>query len=516
MSEAYTLKANPTWEIIDSRKHRLSRRMGMASNAETILQQLQQDFQALLDYVTGPESRTSSAYCVELTLFRGVLALGAALLQLFLVSRAAARPEAPRLTPQGAVLPYYDRRAVSYYSVFGKLTFERHYFYAPGTGGCCPLDAELSLPARCYSDLLREWLDYDGTDGSYRKSATTCERILGLKLSVQALETMMYEDAGDVTAFYDQAVPEAAAAGSILVVQADGKGVPMVQASSESPTPRLAKGQKRTKKKEAVVTSLYTVAPYRRTPQEVLSALLREGQEHEPACRPQPVNKELRATLDGKVLAISRLQERAALRDGPELEDRVALSDGAEALQQQLQHHFPHYTLVLDIIHATEYLWDSANALFGEKHPERTAWVRTRLGQLLEGDTEAVIANLEQLAGEPVRSLGQVQALQRTIGYYRRNLPYMRYDHYLARGWPIGTGVIEGACAHLVKDRMEQAGMRWTKDGAQAVLDLRGVRLSGHWDAYWQFHREQQHERLYGKAASPAATVEHQVLQMAA
>lgn len=488
----------------------------MASNADTIVQQLQQDFQALLDYVTGPESRTSSAYCVEVTLFRRLLALGAALLQLFLESRAAVRPEAPRLSPQGPLLPYYDRRAVSYYSVFGKLTFERHYFYAPGLGGCCPLDAELSLPARCYSDLLREWLDYDGTDGAYRKSATTCERILGLKLSVQALETMMQEDAGDVMAFYDQAVPEAAAAGSILVVQADGKGVPMVQPSSESPPLRLAKGQKRTKKKEAVVTSLYTVAPYQRTPQEVLSALLREVQEHEPACRPQPVNKELRATLDGKALAISRLQERAALREGPELEDRVALSDGAEALQQQLQHHFPHYTLVLDIIHASEYLWDSANALLGEKHPERTAWVRTRLGRILEGDTEAVIANLEQLANEPTRSLSQLQALQRTIGYYRRNLPYMRYDHYLARGWPIGTGVVEGACAHLVKDRMEQSGMRWTKDGAQAVLDLRGVRLSGHWDAYWQFHREQQHERLYGKAASPADTVEHQVLQLAA
>jgi hypothetical protein len=488
----------------------------MASNADTIVQQLQQDFQALLGYVTGPESKTSSAYCVELTLFRRVLALGAALLQLFLVSRAATRPEAPRLTPQGPVLPYYDRRGVSYYSVFGKLTFERHYFYAPGLGGCCPLDAELSLPARCYSDLLREWLDYDGTDGAYRKSATTCERILGLKLSVQALETMMQEDAGDVTTFYEELSSAAPAAGSILVVQADGKGVPMVQLSSESPPLRLAKGQKRGKKKEAVVTSLYTVAPYVRTPHEVLWALLREEQEHEPACRPQPVNKELRATLDGKALAISRLQERAKLREGPELEDRVALSDGAEALQQQLQHHFPHYTLVLDIIHASEYLWDSANALLGEKHPERTAWVRTRLGRILQGDTEAVIANLEQLANEPTRSLSQLQVLQRTIGYYRRNLPYMRYDHYLARGWPIGTGVVEGACAHLVKDRMEQAGMRWTKDGAQAVLDLRGVRLSGHWDAYWQFHREQQHARLYGTTSSPADTVECQVLQLAA
>jgi hypothetical protein len=109
----------------------------------------------------------------------------------------------------------------------------------------------------------------------------------------------------------------------------------------------------------------------------------------------------------------------------------------------------------------------------------------------------------------------QRTAIERTIGYYVRNQAYMRYDCYLAQGWPIGTGVVEGACGHLVKDRMEQAGMRWTQDGAQAILELRAVRINGDWDAYWQFHRQQQHHRLYG-AAPIAALPEAQVLQMAA
>src|SRR5205814_4901777 len=122
---------------------------------------------------------------------------------------------------------------------------------------------------------------------------------------------------------------------------------------------------------------------------------------------------------------------------------------------------------------------------------------------LLEGRTDAVIAALEQAACAPSVTATQVQVLRKTIGYNQRNRPYMRYDHYLAQGWPIGTGVVEGACRHLVKDRMEQAGMRWTKDGAQAMLDLRAVRINGDWDAYWQFHRQQQHDRLY--AAGPAA-----------
>ncbi len=488
----------------------------MASNAETTIQQVRHEVEALLAYVTGPETRTQSAYSVELTLFRRLLALGATLLQLFFLNRAAVRPATPRLTMQGPLLPYHDQRRVSYYSVFGKLSFSRHYFYAAGVGGCCPLDAELSLSTCCYSDLLREWCGYDCTDGAYRETATTIKHILGLKLSVQALQMMVREDAGDVTAFYEQLpnLPQSGILDSILVVQADGKGIPMVQPTTEQPVVRLGKGQKHSKKKEATVTSLYTIAPYVRTPQQVLAALLREPQE--PTPRPHPVNKELRATLEGKEVAIRRLQERAVARQGLQIQDRVALTDGAEALQQQMHNHFPHYTLVLDIIHASEYLWDSANALLGERHPARTSWVRSQLEQILQGNTETVIATLEQAANEPEQNATQLQALHKTIGYYRRNLPYMHYDEYLARGWPIGTGVVEGACGHLVKDRMEQAGMRWTQDGAQAVLDLRAVRLNGDWEAYWQFHRERQHERCYGSSTPMPATVETQVLQLAA
>jgi hypothetical protein len=125
-----------------------------------------------------------------------------------------------------------------------------------------------------------------------------------------------------------------------------------------------------------------------------------------------------------------------------------------------------------------------------------------------------VIRELEEAAAAPRRTRSQRKALERTIGYYRRNQAYMHYDHYLAQGWPIGTGVVEGACGHLVKDRMEQGGMRWTQEGAQAILDLRAVRLNGDWDAYWCFHRQQQHQRLYG--TTTAAVPEEMLLRQAA
>jgi hypothetical protein len=488
----------------------------MPFHADPIVTQIQDDMQGLIAYVMGPEAATQTAYTVEHTLFRRLLAVGLALLRLFFQTRAAERPPAPR-ADDGTILGYHDQRGIRYFSVFGNLAVHRHYFITPGHAGCCPLDADVSLPERCYSDLLREWTDYDATDGAYRETTSTITQILGLDLSIQALETNVITDARDVSAFYDQPPPPhpPTPLGTIVVAQADGKGVPMVQPPPATRPLRLGKGQKRTKKKEAIVTALYTIMPYVRTPDEVLATLMRDPAPPVRRDRPQPVGKALRATLDGKTAAVTKLAQRAALRDGPQVRDRVALTDGAEALQSQMQTQLPTYTLVLDSIHVSEYLWETANALWGETHPERQPWVRTHLGAILHGQTAQVMVALKALQDAPAQTAAQREVLRTTIGYYQRNLNYMHYDDYLARGWPIGTGVVEGACGHVVKDRMEQAGMRWTQVGAQAMLDLRAVRLNGDWKAYWQFHRQRQHERLYGTAPS-GITPEIQVLHMAA
>jgi len=380
------------------------------------------------------------------------------------------------------------------------------------------LDAELSLPPRCYSDLLRDWAEYCITDESYNESIRVLQCILGLSVSKLALETSVQEDAMDVVAFYEQKpVPQPEAEGPILVAQADGKGVPMMRDEPAARPARRSKGQKRTKKKEAVVTAIYTIEPYQRTPQEVTKALLRDltGDEEakltstsQPQC-PAPVGKEVRATLEGKSIALDRLAQRIAQRDVEHIQQRVALTDGDEALQNQARDRLSKFNLVLDIIHASEYLWDAANALLGETNPDRTTWVREHLLHILSGRTAGVIHTLESRTQDVSLSSSQRKALNTTIGYYRRNLPYMHYDRYLARGWPIGTGVAEGACGHPVKDRMEQSGMRWTQPGAQAVLDQRAVRVNDDRDEYQRFRRQRRHQRLYGPyfTAPPMAEI---------
>jgi hypothetical protein len=489
------------------------------------MQQLHHDFQELIEYVTGKDTQSRTAYEVELHLFRRLLALGAQLLRLFFVQRASVRPVEPVYAPDGAHLSYQGQSRTSYYSVFGKVQFERHYFYAPGHGGACPLDAELSLPPRCYSDLLRDWAEYCVTDEAYDEAIKVLKRILGLSISKLALETGAQEDAEGVVPFYEQkAAPPVESEGPVLVVQADGKGVPMVRTESTAKPARLSKGQKRTEKKEAVTTGIYTIEPYRRTPREVVEALLRTGKGDEsaeqasitPSPRPAPANKEVWATLEGKDIAFERLARRVAQRDHVRVQQRVALTDGDEALQKQVDNKLPGFELILDIIHVSEYTWDTANVLLGETNPDRTAWVGEQLLQILSGKTADVIQTLEALVQEDACSSSQQEILNKTIGYYRRNLPYMRYDYYLAQGWPIGTGVIEGTCRHLVRDRMEQSGMRWTQPVAQAVLDLRAVRINEDWDDYQCFRRGRQHQRLYGSLPPVVPLVEETVLAKAA
>jgi hypothetical protein len=210
------------------------------------------------------------------------------------------------------------------------------------------------------------------------------------------------------------------------------------------------------------------------------------------------------------------LVERVARGEAPHLQHRVALSAGAEALQQPLLTYLPQHTLVLDIIHLTTYLWDTTNALLGETHPHRMVWVRHSLEPLVAGQADAVITALEEEANDPNWTAAQRQAVRRTVGYYRRNRPYMRDDEYLAQGWPIGTGIIEGACRHLVNDRVEQSGMRQTKAGAQAVLNLRAVGFNAHWDRYWPFHRQPQYRYLFASSSPMPEGLESQALQWAA
>jgi hypothetical protein len=473
----------------------------MAFNSSQMILQLREEFERLLAFVTGAQAQTARMDQMERSLFRQVLQLGYQLLRLFVMVRAEGESHAALVTREKTVLPYHSQKGRAYFSIFGKLSIERAYFYAWGGSGQCPLDEALSLPERCYSDLLLESAELLGVEGAYGKGLQVVARILGLNLSELALETSVAEHSQNVKAYYHQKAPfPSAEEGPILVAQADGKGVPMVRRELDVKV-RRGKGDKKTQKKEAIATAVYTIEPYFRTPQEVLNVLFKQG---EPAAqRPAPRHKQIFASLRGKRQALKRLAAWVQRREGEHICQRVALTDGAEPLQKQMLACLPGFPLVLDIIHAVEYLWKAGTALYGETDPSRTQWVQMQTLQLLSSHTEQVIQCLEDKANALAPNSQAARSLHTVASYFQRNLPYMDYAAYLRRGWPIGTGVIEGTCRHLVKDRMELSGMRWTISGAGALLALRAVNENGDWDDFHTFRRARRHRELYGTTLKP-------------
>jgi hypothetical protein len=377
------------------------------------------------------------------------------------------------------------------------------------------LDEALSLGDDRYSDLVRELAEFLGVDVTYAKVRRFWSQLLGHSLSTQAIQRMMAKDGADVQDYYEQKpAPDVASEAAILVAQADGKGVPMVRETPGESKRRLGKGEKRCQKKEAIVTCCYTIEAQPRTPETVVASFFQS--EHATSSTAQnrkgPQNKHVWATLEGKDAALARLATQTTNRDGAHIEHRVALTDGCEALQKRVERFLPDFTLVLDFVHASEYLWSAANARYGEQSDKRDPWVEEQTLHILSGRSDQVIAELNRLAQQRKCSQAKRKAFTSAANYFQRNQPYMDYRDYLTKGWPIASGVIEGACRHLVKDRCELSGMRWTKDGAESLLHLRAVAENDDWDDYHRYRRRKRHLLLYGTTDSDPNSPEQQAL----
>ena len=173
------------------------------------------------------------------------------------------------------------------------------------------------------------------------------------------------------------------------------------------------------------------------------------------------------------------------------------MTDGERALQRRVRTHMPGITLVLDLLHALEYLWKAAYVFHAEGSREAEDWVKQRALWILEGRSGQVVKGLRQSVTKR-RLRGQKKKILTTVsGYLHRNRLHMRYDQYLAQGLPIASGAVEGACKNLIKDRMERSGMRWSEDGAEAIVKLRATYLSGDFEEFWTFHIHEEQERLH-------------------
>jgi hypothetical protein len=471
---------------------------------EQSIAQAQEKFNEMVRYVRE-DGQSDDAYRAEVGLLRSVLALGRFLLAAWFAGKRGGDVGKAVVTDSGQVLPRERRKVRRYLSVFGELELARCYYHQDGSPGLFPLEEEANLPAEIPSHFVQQLALGRTARMTYDEAIAELEELFGFTLRKETLQEMAARVAADADPYYEsQGTPRRETEGKILVVTADGKGVPMVKGEPAELRVRLRKGEKHSRKKEAVVAAVYTIEAQPRTAQDVV----REVRDKEPpAERPKPQNKRLRATLNGKEDAFAWVRGEVERRDPHHRKKRVCLTDAGTGLQRLALAKLDGFTLILDLFHAMEYLWKAAHAFHPEGSKEAEAFVRERLVMLLEGKVGYVIGGLRQKLTKHRRRLRKPQrkVLQTVIGYYEANRRWMRYHEYLAAGYPIGSGAAEGACRHLVKDRMEGSGMRWSLPGAEAILKTRAVSLNGDWDPFWHFHMQRDRQRRFGaRRWSPA------------
>lgn len=484
----------------------------MMMTQETAFLKAQAQFQAIESYLLEASEKGERIDQVERELFSQLMLLGKTFLQRFVATQGDG-DVGPTWEHEGRTLkrsPTTHQRR--YLSIFGELNIRRWvYAQREGKKATSPLDARLSLPGDEFSYVLEDWLQRLCVKESFHEGVTSLRTLLGVAPSERAAEQMNQRISQNAERFHlTHGTPPAQEEGELLVATADGKGVPMRRPLLERvrSSPRRGKGEKANKKQMAYVGAVYSIDRFPRTADDVLNELQRrERREDRPVPQHKRVWAEMTRVTDGESCTgreciFIEMAVACYDRDPQRRKTLVCLLDGEAGLWSMQSTCLPRAVGILDLFHVLERLWVVAHCLHPEKSLAAADYVTHHLRMLLQGQVGYVIGNFQRLLNTGQVTGSRRKAVQAVITYYSNNRQHMRYDEYLAAGYPIGSGVAEGACRHLVKDRLEQTGMRWTVNGAQAMLHTRALYLNGDWDSFLEYHIQTEQTALYGQTAA--------------
>ena len=409
---------------------------------------------------------------------------------------------------------------------FGQVTVSRIAYRVPGRPNVHPLDAELNLPEEKHSHGLRKLAAIESARGSIEAAGAAVTRATGVTIGKRQLEELARRCAAHVEAFYMFRVISPVPDNWPLVLTFDGKGIVMLPGALRPATAkaaaaaegklatRLSPGEKNGRKRMAELACVYDAAPVPRTPEDIISTPAQKRKKKKAQAsksktkgkgkprEPQARGKWLTASVTDDIpVVITAAFDEAERRDPQHKRERAVLIDGnntqIEAVTAEAGRRSITVTIVIDFIHVLEYLWKAAWSFFDKGEPAAEEWVAAQARTILRGKAAQVAAGIRRRATTYGYSPAERAGADECARYLGNKKNYLDYATALAKGWPIATGIIEGACRHLVKDRMDITGARWGLEGAEAILRLRAVIATGDFEDYWRFHLRREHERIH-------------------
>ncbi len=406
---------------------------------------------------------------------------------------------------------------------FGQVTVSRIAYRSPGRRNVHPLDAALNLPGEKHSHGLRKLAAAEAARGSHEAAAAAVTRATGVRIGKRQLEELSRRAAAHVEAFYLARVISPAPDGHALVLTFDGKGIVMLPGALRPATAkaaaaaqgrlatRLSPGEKNGRKRMAELAGVYDAVPVPRTPEDIISTPAQKrkkktqaakGKETSKRREPRAAGKWLTASVtDGIPAVIAAAFGEAERRDPGRQREWVVLVDGnstqIESVTAEAARRGITVTIIIDFIHVLEYLWKAAWSFFDKGETAAEEWVADQARKILHGKACQVAAGIRRRATTYGYAGPERAGADEAARYLDNKQGYLDYATALARGWPIATGIIEGACRHIVKDRMDITGARWGLEGAEAILKLRTLIASGDFDDYWRYHLRREHEHIH-------------------
>jgi len=411
-------------------------------------------------------------------------------------------------------------------STHGRVHPVRLEYRRPGEPGHCPLDARLNLPATLYTHPLQQRVAAEARTRAWDGVVKQVDEATNAHVPKRQAQQIACEAVSDFDAFYaHRPANDVLGENVALCGSSDAKGVRVLPKALRKATRERAEAEKAEAvrsdpmapkklrshdKRMAAVGAVWEQERQPRTADDIVAEVQRTPASKAAMTKlPRPQNKRVWASVENGVsVSVGEMFTEFDRRDPARARTAAVLVDGEQnqltAIFDHARSHRRNITIVLDLIHVIHYVWLAGFALCKRKEDASAAWVATHLRLLLTGGPADLIAATERAIVERRLTKLARKPVDRALAYFRRNDTFMNYPLFLAAGLPIATGVIEGACRHLVQDRLGITGARWDLPGAEALLKLRALHSSGDWDAYWRFHRQQEALRNHAKTAAAA------------
>jgi hypothetical protein len=402
-------------------------------------------------------------------------------------------------------------------TVFGKVTVTRIAYRAPKAVNLYPTDDILNLPEGKHSDGLAKLAVIESVRGSFDTTIQAITRATGVVLGKPQLLALVRHAATDVPDFYTSRRPGSSPDTDVLVMTNDGKGIRMrpdglreitrkaAATTTNKLTTRLSPGEKSGRKRMAELGAVYDITPAPRTATDVIrppTTTTGTPPPGKPGRRPRARGKWLTASVTDDIpTVVAATFAEATRRDPDHRRVWIALVDGntqqIQAIQTEATRCGNAVTILIDFVHVLEYVWTAAWSFFDKGDPNAETWVADQATQILNGGSGDVASGIRRRATRFGYSATERKGADDAATYLTNKKPYLDYATALEAGWPIATGIIEGACRHLVKDRFDITGARWGLDGAQAILTLRALTINGDLAEYWAYHLLKEHHRRH-------------------